>query len=539
MLSSRWYDPAADPNVPRSWFGRALEAVNNRVDRLQNVIASALGWSLNHRWTVVLLATVSVFSSFFIFGKLGSAFMPNADPGQFQVSYKAAPGISLDRAIEIAQQVEADIRRHPGVDYTYTTIGGNAAKPINEGSIYIRLKERKARQHYSFIKTEVRTSLARFRAIRTAIEEADQIGGDVKPIQISLRGAELKRLLPLSEKLMSMVTRIPGAADVDTSEEQPQSEYRLAVNRQAASDLGLDLGTVAQTVRGLMAGNVVSRFEDPDGDSYDVRLRLDPIDRTQRLDLMELDLPAQNGRALVPASQILSTEEGTAPSKIRRRDLMREIRISASTEGRSLGEVIGDIKTNAATLGLPPGYRIDYTGESEDMVESFGYAMQSLILAIILIYAILASQFRSFLQPFAIMLSLPLALLGVAAMLWAAHDTLNMMSMIGLILLMGLVTKNAILLIDFTNVQRAQGKPRREALIEAARIRLRPILMTTLAMIFGMLPLAFEIGAGAEFRAPMARAVIGGLVTSTILTLVVVPVVYTFLDDLGSRVFKR
>jgi HAE1 family hydrophobic/amphiphilic exporter-1 len=180
-------------------------------------------------------------------------------------------------------------------------------------------------------------------------------------------------------------------------------------------------------------------------------------------------------------------------------------------------------------------YRIDYTGESEDMMESFGYALQSLLLAVILIYAVLASQFRSFLQPFAIMLSLPLSLVGVAGMLYLVNDTLNIMSMIGVILLMGLVTKNAILLVDFANVQRREGRARRDALIIAARVRLRPILMTTLAMIFGMLPLAFEIGSGAEFRAPMARAVIGGLITSTLLTLIVVPVVYTYLEDLGDR----
>jgi HAE1 family hydrophobic/amphiphilic exporter-1 len=180
------------------------------------------------------------------------------------------------------------------------------------------------------------------------------------------------------------------------------------------------------------------------------------------------------------------------------------------------------------------GYRIDFTGESERMAESFGYVGQSLILAVVLIYAILASQFRSFLQPLAIMLSLPLSLVGVAGMLYLAHDTMNMMSLIGLILLMGLVTKNAILMIDFANVQRREGMERREAILTAARVRLRPILMTTLAMIFGMLPLAFEIGAGAESRSPMARAVIGGLITSTILTLVVVPVVYTYLDDLGE-----
>jgi HAE1 family hydrophobic/amphiphilic exporter-1 len=535
MLSSRWYDPAADPNVPRSWFGRGLGRLNEQLDRLQGALAGTLGWSLSHRWAVVLVATVAIVSSFGLFGKLGSAFMPNADPGQFQVSYKAAPGISLDRSAEIAEQIGAEIRRHPGVEYTYTTIGGNASKPINEGNIFIRLKPRKTREHYRFIKTEVRRQLARFRAVTTSIEEADQIGGDTKPIQISLRGSDLARLAPLSEKLMAQVRNTPGAVDVDTSEEKPQTEVRIGVNRNAAADLGLDLGTVASTMRGLVAGEVVSQFEDRDGDSYDVRLRVERSDRTREIDLLGLDLPAQYGRALVPASQVAHLEVGAAPSKVRRRDLLREIRVSAGTEGRSLGEVVADVKQKAGELGLPPGYRVDFTGESEDMVESFGYALQSLVLAVILIYAILASQFRSFLQPFAIMLSLPLSLVGVAGMLYLVKDTLNMMSMIGVILLMGLVTKNAILLVDFANVQRREGLSRRDALIAAARVRLRPILMTTLAMIFGMLPLAFEWGAGAEFRAPMARAVIGGLITSTVLTLVVVPVVYTFLDDVGDR----
>ncbi|MFN7999163.1 MAG: efflux RND transporter permease subunit [Bryobacteraceae bacterium] len=534
MLSSRWYDPAADPTVRRSVFGRVLGRLNDQVDRLQNVMGGTLGWSLSHRWVVVVAATAAVVSSFFIFGKLGSAFMPNADPGQFQVAYKAVPGISLDRSAEIASELESEIRRNPGVAYTYTTIGGNAAKPVNEGNIFIRLRPRKTREHFLLIQNEVRRQLERFRVVTTSIEEADRVGGEAKPIQISLRSSDIVHLPAAGERLLSELKKVTGAADVDTSEEQPQAEVRVNINRNAAADLGLDLGTVASTVRGLVAGEVVSQFEDPDGDSYDVRLRVEASHRTRAGDLMALDLPAQGGRALVPVSQVARLETGAAPSKIRRRDLLREIRISAGTEGRSLGEVIRDIKQRAEAMNLPQAFRIDYTGDSEQMVESFGYAMQSLLLAVVLIYAILASQFCSFLQPFAIMLSLPLSLLGVAGMLYLVHDTLNMMSMIGVILLMGLVTKNAILVVDFANVQRREGLSRRDALIRAARVRLRPILMTTLAMIFGMLPLAFEWGAGAEFRAPMARAVIGGLITSTLLTLLVVPVVYTYLDDLGS-----
>jgi HAE1 family hydrophobic/amphiphilic exporter-1 len=386
----------------------------------------------------------------------------------------------------------------------------------------------------------MRERLKRFHGIRTAVVEADQLEAEARPVQLVLRGADLAKMVPLSHRIIEVVRSTPGSTDVDTSEEEPRPEVRVDLDRKAAGDLGLDLGTVASTVRGLVAGEVVSQFEDPDGDSYDVRLRIDPAQRAHSIDLLGLDMPGRS--ALIPVSQVARVESGVAPSKIRHRDLMREIRISANTQGRSLGEVVEDIKQRLAAVPLPPGYNITFTGESEDMRESFGYVGQSLLLAVLLIYAILASQFRSFLQPLAIMLSLPLSLVGVAGMLYLVKDTMNMMSMIGLILLMGLVTKNAILVIDFTNVQRRTGVPRREALIEAARVRLRPIIMTTLAMIFGMLPLAFEWGSGAEFRAPMARAVIGGLITSTLLTLLVVPVVYTFLDDISagfSRWWRR
>ncbi len=534
MLSSRWYDPAADPNVPRSWFGRRLEWLNEQLDRLQGVLAATLGWSLNHRWAIVAIATLAIVASFGLFGKLGSAFMPEADEGQYMVRYKADPSISLERSVDIARELTTEIRKDPSTAYTYTSIGGNGSQPVNEGNIYVKMTPRSQRRHVNLVRVDIRRSLARFRAITTSVGRADEMSPDTKPIQISLRGPDLGRITALSTHLMKLVTAVPGARDIDTSLEQPRPEVRVQLDRRAAADLGLDLGTVASTMSGLVAGNVVSQFEDADGDSYDVRLRVDPLQRVQGADILGLDLPGRGGAIMVPLNQVARLDNGVAPSKIRRRDLMREIRVSANTEGRSLGEVVGDIKARAAELQLPAGYSLTFTGESEDMAESFGYVGQSLILAVILIYAILASQFRSFVQPFAIMLSLPLSLVGVAGLLYLSHDTLNMMSLIGVILLMGLVTKNAILLIDFTNVQRREGASRHDAILTAARVRLRPILMTTLAMIFGMLPLAFEIGSGAEARAPMARAVIGGLITSTILTLVVVPVVYTFFDDLST-----
>lgn len=538
MMSSRWYDPAADPTVRRSWFARKLQFLNDQLDRLREVVGWALGWSLRHRWVVVVLAIGSIAASFSLFGRLGSGFMPEADEGQFRVSYKAAPGISLDRSAEIARELVREIRTDPAVAYTYATMGGNN-RPVNEGSVFVRLTDRQKREHALRVMASMRSRMKRFRGIRTSVGSADENMGETKPVQISVRGPDLARVTAFSNTILRAVLQVPGATDVDTSEEQARPEVRVSLDRKAASDLGLDLGTVASTVRGLVAGEVVSKFEDADGDSYDVRLRVDPSHRARTGDLLSLDLPGGMAGSLIPLNQVARIDAGAAPSKIRRYDLVREVRVNASTEGRSLGEIIADIRARTADLPLPAGYLISYTGEYEDMMESFGYALNALGLAIVLIYAILASQFRSFLQPLAIMLSLPLSLLGVAGMLFLVGDTMNMMSVIGLILLMGLVTKNAILLVDFANVQRRGGMRRYEALVSAAKVRLRPILMTTLAMIFGMLPLAFEWGAGAEFRAPMARAVIGGLITSTLLTLIVVPVVYTFLDDLAQFGIRR
>jgi HAE1 family hydrophobic/amphiphilic exporter-1 len=533
MLSSRWYDPAADPSVPRSWFGRKLQFFNDQLDRLRNVLAVALGWSLGHRLAVLAIGILSVLASVGIFGRVGSAFMPEADEGQFRISYKADPSVSIDRSTAIARELGQEMRSNPAVAYTYATIGG-VGKPTNEGSIFVKLKERATRPHQLSVMGAAREQMKRFRAIRIAVTLADDNTGETKPIQISVRGADLTRLKALSETVEDRLRATPGATDIDTSEDQPRPEMRIAVDRKAAGDLGLDLGSIATTVRGLVAGEVVSKFEDEDGDSYDVRLRTQPSERVYASNLLSLDLPGHRGTALVPLSQVARIEPGAAPSKIRRFDLVREIRVSAIPQNRSLGEVVNEVQQRLQGVPMLPGYTIRFTGDFELMMESFGYALNALLLGVILIYSVLASQFRSFLQPLAIMLSLPLSLLGVAAMLYAVGDTLNMMSIIGIILLMGLVTKNAILLVDFTNVQRRDGKPRTEAIIEAARTRLRPVLMTTLAMIFGMLPLAFEWGAGAEFRAPMARAVVGGLITSTLLTLIVVPVVYTYLDDFGS-----
>ncbi len=546
MLSSKWYDPAVETHARRWLLGRMLNRFNQSLVGLQGVLGGILGWSLRHRFIVLLIGVAAIVGSFKMMGQIGGSFMPDADQGEMQVSYKAPPGTTLAESAVVARRLTDMLKKYPEIDYTFTTIGAGGVTPVNQGAIYVKLKHKDERTKTDLdLRKDVRAELANWKGLRSSVEQAEQMG-DARPIQISVRGTDLDVINQVAAQVIQNVRSTPGAADVDTTLEDPRPEVRVNLDRKAASDLGLNLGTVAATVRGLIAGEVVSQYQDADGDAYDVRLRLNQDQRRLRSDLDQIYVPVLNaamlsgmngerGSSSVPLSQVASLEESQAPSLIRRRDLMREVRVVSSIQDRALGDVINDIRAKNAQLQLPAGISIDYTGQAEDLRETFYYMFRALIMAIIFIYAILASQFRSFFHPLAIMLSLPLSLLGVAIALLATNDTLNIMSMIGLIMLMGLVTKNAILLIDYANRLQREGENRVAALIAAAKVRLRPIIMTTLAMIFGMLPLAFEIGEGAEFRSPMARAVIGGLITSTLLTLVMVPVVYTFFDDWAAR----
>jgi HAE1 family hydrophobic/amphiphilic exporter-1 len=388
---------------------------------------------------------------------------------------------------------------------------------------------------FSQVLREARQVIEEVPGLTYGLFEAGPFGQ--KPIQLSVRGTDVDELDRISRELTTAMRGIRGVADIETSLEKSKPELRVHIDRRRASDLGLNIGPIGTTLRAAVAGDVATTIEDAAGDSWDVRVRLRPDQRRFAEDLLFLNVPtdrddANQDKILVPLREVARADAGSGPSTIRRKDLQREVRVSANPDGRPLGDIVADIEAASARISLPPGYDILPGGDAEELKDMFANMFQALTLAVIFIYLILASQFGSFTHPFSIMLSLPLSLVGVALALLFTRDTLNIMSMIGLIMLMGLVTKNAILLVDFANQARRDGMSRDEALVKAGSTRLRPIVMTTLAMIFGMLPLAFAIGAGAEMRAPMARAVIGGLITSTLLTLVVVPVVYTYLDGL-------
>ena len=366
------------------------------------------------------------------------------------------------------------------------------------------------------------------------------VSGGLKPIIISIKGTDLNELQRLSDEFIQKIRPIPGLVDIESSLKEPKPTVSVRINRDIASDAGLNLAQVGNVLRLMLAGSEVTNFQDTQGNTYKVIVQLPTAGRQGISDLQNLYLPSsKNGPdglpIMIPLGQVATFEQSVGASQINRRDLFREVQIDANNQGRPAGDIGEDIKQVQNSMKLPPGYSFVTQGANQDMTESAGYAASALIMAIVLIYMVLASQFNSFLYPLAIMASLPLSLIGVFGALYIFGSTLNIFSIIGIIMLMGLVTKNAILIIDFIKKAVDQGAERTEAIVEAGKTRLRPILMTTTAMVMGMVPLALGLGEGAEQRAPMAHAIIGGIITSTILTLVVVPIIYTYLDGLKRR----
>jgi hydrophobic/amphiphilic exporter-1 (mainly G- bacteria), HAE1 family len=551
MLSSIWHDPAIDkhgqPFVPTTWYdksiGRITHWFDHSTDRLANAYQSILRWSLDYKKTTLVLAMGTFVASILIVPLLGTEFVPKADFSETSVSFYTPVGSSLEATEAKTRQVETIIREFPEVRYTLSTINTGTAQGKIYASVYIRLVDRKQRSksvdQWSAV---LRDRLNRIAGIVvTHAGLTDSVGGN-KAIEFSLKGSDLKELERLAVQAMEKIRNIPGLVDLDSSVKPSKPTIEVDVRREAASDLGLNIAQIGSSLRTLVAGQTVGNWRASDDQTYDVNVRLAPDARNTPQDLERLPFSvtsaADGATRVVRLNQVASVRESTGPNQINRRDLTREVAINANVFNRSAGEVSNDLRTALDSISMPPGYSYQFGGSTKNMQESFGYAISALALAVIFIYMILASQFKSFLQPLALMTSLPLTLIGVVLALLMFRSTLSMFSVIGIVMLMGLVTKNAILLVDFAIRAREDGIERHEALLLAAKVRLRPILMTTLAMIFGMVPLAFALTEGSEQRAPMGQAVIGGVITSSLLTLVVVPVVYCYMDDLAHW-FKR
>jgi len=542
MLSSRWYDPDIERRGKRHLIARILDLFNESFDRWADRYKTVIAWSLGHRFTIILFAVLAFIGGVKLFSALPSTFMQDYDRSELIVSFKTSPDASIDESSLRLDSVLKALSEYQEVETTYATIGAGDSGTVRDVSVYIKLVEKSKRQRsQEEIQQDLRGRLTQIPGILPAILAADNLNGD-KALVITIQGEEIGELKRYAASMKEKLYKIKGIVDLEVSMEHDIPEVQLTVNRERAIDAGVMTSNIVSTVSAMVGGQAVSTYEDEDGDAVDVRIRL-PYQLRQypaQVEKLRLAVADSQGKSsLIPLGELISYTMSSTPSEINRRDLTRQVTISANLDGLDMGTAMKEIKIISDNLKMAPGYQVVLSGEAEDMVEAFTYMAEALLLAVVFVYLILAAQFESFIDPLSIMFSLPLSVVGMAAMLYLTKDSISIMSLIGLIMLMGLVTKNAILLIDYTKILRAEGMERRAALINAGRTRLRPILMTTLAMIFGMVPLALGLGAGAEMRAPMARAVIGGLITSTLLTLLVVPVMYTILDDISGWFSRR
>ncbi|MBB06321.1 MAG: nodulation protein NolG [Pseudooceanicola sp.] len=536
MMSSVWYDPAGEPNVKRGPVGRVVAQFGRFFDWLSKGYRGLLRWSLRHRITTLGVALAAFVGSFFLVPFVGVEFAPAVDNSEFQVQVETPVGSSLDYTSTKLRQVDRVLREFPEVTGTYATIAGAGSDGQNSATLAVSMVSASERSRSPQEMTlPVREALMAIPGIDVTIGAAGGLGGVSAPVQINIYGDNLDVLGPLSDRLVRALQTIDGLEDVASSLDAAQPVLGVRINREAASDLGVSLQQIGATLRPMLGGDDVSDWTSPDGRSFTVTVRLPEEMRHDTDVLRALPVAQSGGTGMVRLDQVADIVQSYGPSEILRRDLSRQVLVSANLSGLTLGDVMPEVQAAMDALDLPTGYRVSAGGDAEQLAETASAAGSALLLAVIFIYLVLASQFGSFLQPIAIMAALPLALVGVMLGLMVGGSTLNMFSMIGFIMLMGLVVKNAILLVDNANQHvREEGMHLYDALLEAGSTRFRPIIMTTLAMIFGMLPLALNIHEGSGQNAPMAHAVIGGLISSTILTLVVVPVVLTYVDSFGK-----
>jgi HAE1 family hydrophobic/amphiphilic exporter-1 len=540
MLSAYWGD-SHEAKPKHGPVGRALEHFNEWFDRQAKGYSRVIDWALHHRVYMWLLAFGSLAGAGAMIAtqSVGSSFLPQTDSGAVMIEVRAPSGSSLEYTRIKAEQAAAIARAMPEIEYVLTTVGadGNVSKAeIQIDLIKQSERNRSAQEIAQAMRSETRRLVG---AEYTIIDDLNN--GAQKPLQIQFRGPDSRRLNELVTAYMAELRNVEGAVDIGLSTQEPKPELQVKVDRGLASSLGISMSDAANALRVAFAGVEVGDWVDPTGETRNVAVRLLPEDRLEAGDLETLPIIAV-GETIVPLKQIASVTIGEGPAAIEHYNRENTVAVTANVEGRSFGEVFRDAMALAEVMEFPPGYDLVVGGAGRDQQEVFGSMLDALGIAVMLMYLILVVQFHSFLTPVAIMLSLPLSLIGVVLALKFTGSTLNLMSLIGVIMLMGLVAKNAILLIDFARKKEADGMDRDSALILAGQERLRPILMTTFALVAGMLPVAIGWGEGADFYRPLGIAIIGGMITSTVLTLLVVPTFYDSIQTRGDRIvawFRR
>ena len=537
MLSAYWGDPPGYHEQPKTGFSKLLERFNHWFDGVADRYGHVIAWALHHRRWMAVFAIASFFGAIALQAKFGgSSFLPQADAGFLAIEVRSPASSSLEYSklkLDAAAALASTMKETKA-----TTAYPNAAG----GRIYVDIGKSTERQRSAAeVAKELREKVSRLVGAEYVVLD-DLNNGAQKPVQIRFFGTDTRKLQQITQDFQKTMAGIKGAVDIGYSEQDPQNELQIELDRGLANQMGISVNDAAQALRVAFAGVEAGDWVDPTGETRDVSIRLHPSDRVDAANIERLPIAVSGTNRMVPLDQIATVTMGKGPGQIQHGDGKRTITVSANAQGRSPGEITSEAKKLAEKIDFPPGFGVELAGAARDQQVVFTAMITALLSGIALMYFVLVIQFNSFTAPLGVMMSLPLSLIGVVLALLLTGGTLNLMSLIGVIMLMGLVAKNAILLLDATRQEEAAGIDREEALMHAGRKRFRPILMTTLALIAGMLPVAIGVGEGGEFYRPMAVAIIGGTITSTILTLLIVPTFYDSIEiarDHAVAKFRR
>ena len=538
MLSAYFFRKVKHDN-PNKFSNKFQNAISKFYNNLGNNYKPLLKWSLTHRGAIVIITTIIFFASIYLFNFIGTGGSPKGDRPDFNIIIQAQSGSSLENTDKIVKEIESILFKEQNVEYVFSVIG-NTDGSSDEATMNVKLNTRGITKQFQ---DYIRPKLANITGATISFQESSAIGGAAAsairqlPIQINLRGNNLENLMKASEIVKSSLKEIQGLVDINTDYRTPKPEIIINIDRDKANRLGVNTFQIANAMKTVIDGDVASKFRSGEK-LIDIRVRAEKDIREDFENISNIFISSKNG--LISLNQIATLSISNGPTQIKRNERTRQITVAANTiTGTAVNEIKNKIDNKLKNINLPKDVTYIFGGQVEQTGEQFQSLFISLILAVIFVYMVLASQFNSFTQPFSIMLALPLSIIGAIIALLVGNKLFDTVAFIGLIMLMGLVTKNSILLIDFTNVLRKKGYNRFDAIVEAGSTRLRPIIMTTLAMILGMVPVAFGFGTSTDFRAPIGYTIIGGLISSTLLTLVIVPVVYSLIDDITMKFKKK
>ena len=542
LLVSFTLTPSLSARMLRRRGGHASEG--GRLYRLvERGYGRVLAWSLRHRWVIVLVAIAIVLATGPLFGRVGKTFLPQDDQSEFEISIRTPGGFTLAETSRLFAEIEHRVRALRGVTDVLATIGDTSGRvkagegDVTSGSIYARMVDLRARRFSQFdVMADARRLLTEYPDLRASVQGVNPFstgGQRLSDVELNLRGPDLGRLQTYADRLMAGMRELPGLVDVDTTLAVRTPELRLLIDREKASDQGINVQDIAATVQTYVAGQPISKYKEAD-EQYDIWLRAEAGHRRTPEDVGDLTVRARGG-ALVRLRNLVRLSEDVGPAEIDRVNRQRAVTIVANLLPElPLATAVAHVNRVAAQLDMPPLYNVQWTGRAKTLAESNINFLLAFGLSIVFMYMVLAAQFESFVHPVTIMLALPLTVpFALLSLMWLG-EALNVYSMLGLFMLFGIVKKNGILQIDYTNTLRARGVPRDEAIRQANRVRLRPILMTTVMLIFGMMPIALGQGPGSGSRGSIARVIVGGQALSLLITLLITPVAYSLFDDLRT-----